>query len=142
MHLRRLYFYRFKGWTEFAHYGVVGASGFVVDISAYYLLQLFGLEHQLARAISFWPAVSWNWALNRVTTFGERERRPKARQWIEFVLSSLIGFSINWGIYYLLTSETAFFDTYRLLALVAGIVAASLFNFTASTLFVYSEKRG
>ena len=141
-HLRRLYLYRFKGWAEFVHYAAVGASGFVVDVSFYYLLQLSGLDHQLARAISFWPAVSWNWALNRITTFGERQRRPKAKQWMEFVMTSLIGFSMNWGVYFLLTTYTSFFDSYRLLALLAGIVAASLFNFTASTLFVYNEKRG
>jgi dolichol-phosphate mannosyltransferase len=141
-HLRRLYLYQFKGWAEFVHYSAVGASGFVADVSIYYLLQLLGLDHRIARAISFWPAVSWNWALNRVTTFGERQRRPKARQWIEFVMTSLIGFSLNWGIYFLLTTYSPFFNTYRLLALLAGIIGASLFNFTASTLFVYSEKRG
>ena len=61
---------------------------------------------------------------------------------MEFVMTSLIGFSMNWGVYFLLTTYTSFFDSYRLLALLAGIVAASLFNFTASTLFVYNEKRG
>ena len=141
-HLRRLYMYRFKGWAEFVHYSAVGASGFIVDVSFYFLFQLLGLDHQLARAISFWPAVSWNWAVNRVTTFGERRRRPRAKQWLEFVMTSLIGFSMNWGIYYLLTSYVTFFDSYRLLALICGIVGASLFNFTASTLFVYNEKRG
>ncbi len=141
-HLRRLYLCRFGGWAELIHYGVVGASGFIVDIALYYLLQVIGFEHQVARALSFWPAVSWNWALNRVTTFGERSRRPKARQWIEFVIASLIGFTLNWGIYFVLTSEFSFFDSYRILALVAGVLGASLFNFTASTLFVYSEKRG
>jgi dolichol-phosphate mannosyltransferase len=140
-HLRRLYLHRFKGWAEFVHYAVVGASGFVVDVSFYYLLQLAGLDHQLARAISFWPAVSWNWALNRITTFGERQRRPRAKQWVEFVMTSLFGFSINWGVYFLLTTYISLFESYRLLALVAGIVVASLFNFTASTLFVYNEKR-
>jgi len=141
-HLRRLYLYKFRAWAEFIHYGAVGASGFVVDVSCYYLLQLFGIDHRAARAISFWPAVSWNWALNRITTFGERERRPRARQWFEFVATSLIGYSLNWGIYVTLTSSSEFFDQYRILALMSGIVGASIFNFTASTLFVYSEKRG
>ena len=140
-HLRRLYLYRFKGWAEVVHYGAVGASGFVIDVGFYYLLQLLGLEHQIARAISFWPAVSWNWALNRVTTFSERRRRPKAKQWFEFVVTCLIGFSVNWGIYFVLTSKVPFFDSYRFIALMVGIGSASLFNFTASTLFVYSEKR-
>ena len=141
-HLRRLYLYKFRAWAEFIHYGAVGASGFVVDVSCYYLLQLFGIDHRAARAISLWPAVSWNWALNRITTFGERERRPRARQWFEFVATSLIGYSLNWGIYVTLTSSSEFFDQYRILALMSGIVGASIFNFTASTLFVYSEKRG
>ncbi len=140
-HLRRLYLYRFGGWAEFVHYGAVGASGFLVDVVFYYLFQFAGLEHHVARALSFWPAVSWNWALNRITTFGERRRRPRARQWVEFVLTSLLGFTINWGIYMLLTGRTEFFDTYRILALLAGIGCASFFNFTVSTLYVYSEKR-
>ena len=140
-HLRRLYLHKFKGWAEFVHFGVVGASGFVIDLAFYYLFQTLGANHILARGISFWPAVSWNWALNRKTTFGDRGRRPKIKQWLEFVFSSLIGFSFNWGIYVTLTTNIAFFNEYRILALIAGVASASLFNFAASTLFVYNDKR-
>ncbi|MCB1644129.1 MAG: GtrA family protein, partial [Pseudomonadales bacterium] len=140
-HLRRLYLYKFKGWAEFVHFGAVGASGFVIDLCFYYLFQYFGVHHKTARALSFWPAVSWNWALNRKTTFGEREQRPKMRQWLEFVATSLLGFSINWGTYVTLTTHFHFFDEYRVVALVTGILSASVFNFAASTLFVYNDKR-
>lgn len=140
-HLRRLYLYRFGGFAEFIHFGAVGASGFVIDVFFYYLFQLFGLPHQVARGLSFWPAVSSNWALNRLTTFGDRRRRPRGRQWLEFVVTSLVGFSANWGVYLLLTGRVAFFDRFRLLALVCGVITASIFNFTVSTLFVYSDKR-
>lgn len=140
-HARRLYLHRFGNFAEFVHFGVVGASGFLIDISFYFLLQFFGLSHVNARALSFWPAVSWNWALNRITTFGERERRPKARQWIEFVGTSLFGFAINWGTYTYLTTNVDFFGEYKVLALITGIISASFFNFAASSLFVYSEKR-
>ena len=44
-------------------------------------LQALGLEHRLARFLSFWPALTWNRRLNRVFTFAERPRRPPARQW-------------------------------------------------------------
>jgi dolichol-phosphate mannosyltransferase len=140
-HLRRLYLYRYGGFAEFIHYGVVGASGFVVDIAIYYLLQLFGVDHRLARGVSFWPAVSWNWAVNRMTTFGARKRRPRGKQWLEFLITSCLGFCLNWGVYVTLTTEVDFFVEYRLLALIAGILVASLFNFTAATLFVFNEKR-
>ncbi|MBT4161934.1 MAG: glycosyltransferase family 2 protein [Gammaproteobacteria bacterium] len=140
-HLRRLYTVRFGSLAEFINYGAVGASGFIVDLFFYYLLQAFGLQHQWARAISFWPAVTWNWRLNRSATFGERKRRPRGRQWVEFVVTSLFGFSLNWGVYIFLTSQIAFFDQYRVLALIGGIGVASVFNFFMSSLYVYSEKR-
>ena len=140
-HLRRLYLHKYGSLAEFFHFGMVGASGFVIDVLFYYSLQYFGFTHQVARAISFWPAVSWNWALNRITTFGERTKRPKTRQWFEFVGSSLFGFGINYGVYWFLTTNVSFFSEYRLAAFIAGIAGASIFNFAASTLFVYSDKR-
>lgn len=139
-HLRRLYMYKFGGFAEFLHFGVVGASGFVVDLTAYYLLQTV-VPHEVARGLSFWPAVSWNWIMNRTTTFGARSRRPRIRQWVEFVLTSLVGFGFSFGTYVGLTSSVDFFAEYRLLAFVAGVGLASIFNFVASSLFVYSEKR-
>lgn len=140
-HLRRLYLARFGGVAEFLHFGVVGASGFVVDLIFYYLFQMFGVPHGVARGLSFWPAVTWNWLMNRTTTFGDRERRPRGRQWVEFVMTSGVGFTFSYGTYLVLTGNVAFFDDYRLLAFVAGVGAASTFNFIASSLFVYSEKR-
>ncbi|MEX2327359.1 MAG: glycosyltransferase, partial [Pseudomonadales bacterium] len=140
-HLRLLYLYKFGGLAEFVHFGVVGASGFIVDVTFYYSLQLLGVPHQIARGISFWPAVSWNWMMNRMTTFGGRKRRPKGRQWLEFTGASLLGFSVSFGVYVLLTSSIEFFDRYRELAFIAGVLSASILNFTMSTLFVYSEKR-
>jgi dolichol-phosphate mannosyltransferase len=141
-HLRRLYLFRFGEFAELAHYLMVGMSGFVVDICLYYLLQFFGLNHRISRLISFWPAVSWNWTLNRTTTFGGRARRPRGSQWLEFVVTSCIGFGCNWGIYVSLTSNFSFFDSYRILAFLSGIVGASIFNFMVATLFVYKRKRG
>lgn len=140
-HLRRLYLYRYGGLAEFLHFGAVGASGFVVDVSFYYLFQFLGLDHYVARALSFWPAASWNWAINRRATFGDRRRRPRARQWAEFVMASAIGFVINYSVYYSLSTYVGIFMRYHILALVAGVIVGSMFNFMTSTLFVYSDKR-
>lgn len=140
-HLRRLYLYKFGNLAEFVHFGFVGASGFLVDIAFYYSLQVLGFPHLVARALSFLPAVSWNWILNRLTTFGERKKRPKARQWIEFVVTGVFGFALNYGVYAALTTKIEFFDEYRILGLIAGVACGSIFNFGAASLFVYSEKR-
>ena len=139
-HLRRLYLFKFRLQTEIIQYGLVGASGFLVDISFYLAMQAFSVDHLLARAISFWPAVSWNWALNRIVTFSERSRRPKAKQWLEFVVTSAIGFSINWGVYSWSTSNIDFFSDNRLAALILGIFFASIFNFMSATFLIYSNE--
>lgn len=137
-HLRRLYQYRYPTGAEFVHFGVVGATGFVVDLIIYLALQsLFGMGHLMARALSFWGAASWNWAANRLFTFPHRKKMAKLLQWPAFIFSSLLGFSVNWGSFYLLTQYVPYFSEHDILALMVGVILGMGFNFTASRIFVF-----
>ena len=140
-HLRRLYQYKFKTKAEFFQFAAVGSSGFIVDLGFYLLLQVFGLSHTVARAISFWPAVSWNWMLNRLITFSHREKTPKATQWGAFASSSLLGFAVNYGTYYTLTTFVPFFQEHMILALIVGVLMGMGFNFSISNLFIFKKLR-
>ncbi|WP_019555691.1 glycosyltransferase [Thiomicrorhabdus arctica] len=140
-HLRRLYQYKFQTKAEFFQFAAVGSSGFIVDLAVYLLLQMMGISHTVARAISFWPAVSWNWALNRVITFSHREKTAKTTQWGAFVSSSLIGFAVNYGTYYTLTTFVPFFEEHMILALVVGVIMGMGFNFSISNLFIFRKLR-
>ncbi|MCF6345197.1 MAG: glycosyltransferase family 2 protein [Thiomicrorhabdus sp.] len=140
-HLRRLYQYKFKTKAEFFQFAAVGSSGVIVDMTFYLLLQIFGVSHTLARAISFWPAVSWNWMLNRLITFSHREKTAKTTQWGAFVFSSLLGFSVNYGTYYTLTTFVPFFQEHIILAFIIGILMGMGFNFSISNLFVFRKLR-
>jgi len=119
------------------YFGCVGASGFIVDVLCYLCLQWLGLGHRLARFISFWPAVTWNWWLNRNLSFSGRGHRPCARQWARFVASSLFGFGVSYGTYIVLTAFVPVFSDHRLLALVCGVVLGGVVNFLAANLYVY-----
>ena len=141
-HLYRLYRYKFGGPARLLCFVLVGTSGLVIDVAVYLGLQWIGLEHRLARFLSFWPAVTWNWRLNRSFTFGERHREPHVRQWGKFVASSLVGFSVNVGGYAILTSLVDFFASHRLLALLLGVVLATLVNFLLANFFVYRRHSG
>ena len=141
-HLYRLYRYKFGGPARLLCFVLVGTSGLVIDVAVYLGLQWIGLEHRLARFLSFWPAVTWNWRLNRSFTFGERHREPHVRQWGKFVASSLVGFSVNVGGYAILTSLVDFFASHRLLALLSGVVLATLVNFLLANFFVYRRHSG
>ncbi|MDE2965791.1 MAG: glycosyltransferase family 2 protein [Acidobacteriota bacterium] len=141
-HLYRLYRHRFGGPARLLCFVLVGTSGFVIDIAGYFGLQWIGLEHRLARFLSFWPAVTWNWLLNRSFTFGERHREPHVRQWGKFVASSLVGLSLNVGSYTVLTSLVDFFASRQLLALLSGVLLATLVNFLLANLYVYRRHSG
>ena len=118
-------------------FGLVGASGFAVDVAFYLALQWIGLDHRAARLVSFFPAASWNWLLNRRVTFSERAPDARARQWARFVTSSVAGAGVNAGCYAVLTSFTGFFDHHRMLALLLGVGLGGIANFALATRYVY-----
>ena len=138
-HLYRLYRYRFGGIVRLLIFGLVGASGFAIDVAFYLGLQGIGVEHRVARLLSFWPAVTSNWVLNRALTFEERPRLPSVRQWTKFALSSLLGLGVNVGSYTLLTSFVDLFARHRLPALVCGVLLGAGANFLVANRYVYGR---
>ena len=140
-HLHRLYLTRFEWPARIASFLAVGASGFVIDVGVYFGLQAAGVEHRVARFVSFWPAVTWNWRLNRDFTFVDRPRAAPVTQWIRFVVGSLAGLAFNVGTYTALTTFVVAFDRHRFLALVCGIVLGSVVNYSAATFYAYRRKR-
>ncbi len=137
-HLRRLYQFRFPFLAEFMQFGAVGGSGFAVDVALYLGLQaLTGMGHFAARALSFWGAASWNWAWNRVLTFSNRQKTAMLVQWPSFLLTSLLGFAINVGSYYVLTHYVPYFEAHKILALVVGVLLGFGFNFLTARLLVF-----
>jgi dolichol-phosphate mannosyltransferase len=137
-HLRRLYQYRYPAWTEFVQFGLVGSTGVVVDLAFYLSVQaIFMVDHKLARAISFVGAASWNWALNRLITFTHRQKMSKVIQWPAFIMTSSLGFAVNWGSYVTLTSYVPFFNEHKIAALLIGVLMGMGLNFMMARLFVF-----
>lgn len=118
-------------------FAAVGASGFVLDFACYLALQWLGLDHRLARALAFWPAVTWNWFLNREVTFARRPRGRRAAQWSRFVLCSLVGLTLNAGSYAALTTFVPYFDAHHWQALVLGVALGSVANFALASHWAY-----
>ena len=136
-HLRRLYTFKYPLLSELLQFASVGGSGFVIDLFCYFILQLLGLSHLSARALSFWLAGSWNWFWNRTLTFSEYEKSHRLRQWLAFLAVCGVGFAINFGSYATLTQHVAFFQEYKVLALAVGVILGMGFNFMFSRIFVF-----
>ena len=140
-HLHRLYRFRWPRPVEFMLFAMIGASGMIVDIGVYLLLVALGLHHELARAISFWPATISNGMLNRALTFKRRPRRSVFVQMIQYSVVASAGFAVNWGCYVLLTRNVDLFAEYKILALLAGILAGMVFTFSGAHKLVFRQPR-
>ena len=127
-------------FNKLLRFAVVGASGFVVDMTVFTLLSsLFGVPHLFARGASYWCSASWNWFWNRTITFGGTGYARKLPQWIKYLAMCAISFVPNWGTYYLLTSHFSLFEAYKPLALMAGVAAGMGFNFTIAALIIFDK---
>ena len=128
---------RYRGLVaEFLRFGVVGASGFVVDTAVVYgtkgWLGLYG-----AGLAAYVVAASWTWLFNRLWTFAGRGNGPAWRQWLVFMGANLTGFVLNRGAYLLLVWSSETCRAYPVLAVAAGCVAGMFANFFASRRLVF-----
>jgi dolichol-phosphate mannosyltransferase len=82
-------------WIQLAKFGIVGASGYVVNLVVYALLLNAANLHYLAAATgSFLVAASWNYVLNRSWTF-RAQRGHFAIQGMRFFIVSAVVYGTN-----------------------------------------------
>ena len=91
-------------WIQLAKFGVVGASGYLVNLGIYaLLLKRAGLHYLLAETCSFLVAATWNYGWNRYWTF-RAERGHFGYQGMRFLVVSGTVYAANTGLLTLLVS--------------------------------------
>jgi putative flippase GtrA len=125
---------------RFAPFVAVGALGFAIDASILTaLVTVFGWSNYSARAISFAAAVTATWLCNRRWVF---ERTPDARrEYGTYLLTQIIGASINLGGFALLIEIFPALARMPVLPLAGGGILALLFNFFAARRWVFATPR-
>lgn len=138
---------------KFVKFGVVGASGMVVDFAVLFLLRdVVGLHDLVANTISFTAAASSNYFLNRIWTFRSHDEKVVA-EYAKFLLVSTVGLIINNGVLLLShvlwteayeSGSVALFgvdvDDFYLFKLLA-IAVTTLWNFFGNLLFTFRHSR-
>jgi dolichol-phosphate mannosyltransferase len=141
VHLKRLYEYRFATLTEALTFGLVGASGTLVDLTMVYLsVDLLSLPFRAARVAGFMVAVTSNFFLNRRFTFTNGARKGMLSQYGGFVAVSMAGFIVNWLVSVTLHESWQFFNTHYLAAAFAGVVCGMTINFIGSKFLVFNNR--
>ena len=140
-HLAKLYALRAALPTRIVLFGLVGATGVSVDAAGFLTLEAAGLDHRVARTLSFWPAVTCTWFGNRHVTFADRSAdAPPAPQWARFACTALLGASVNIGTYLALTGHVPWFEGHHLLALATGVVCGAAINFAVASSIVFQTQ--
>ena len=122
---------------ELVRFAVVGAIGFAVDGA---LLQLLvakaGWSPFAARALSFPPALTCTFLLNRAWTF-KSLRIPAAQAYGAYTVIQVIGALVNLAVFSLCVLLVPLLYDWPLVALAIGAGVALLFNFSASRRLVF-----
>ena len=120
-------------------FGLVGTSGVVVQLlSTALLMGFFNMKFQQALPIAVITAASSNYLINNALTF--RDRRQSGRQLIRGLLKFLLVASLpalaNVG---LATSFYTLIQAHAIWAQLAGIVVVYVWNYAASSRFVWNS---
>ena len=120
----------------------VGAIGFLIDAGMLTALVTgFGAGHYVARAISFTVAVTATWYMNRRWVFERVTAHRSRREYTAYVVVQVIGAVINLSIYVAVIELVPRLAGMPVIPLALGAAAALLFNFGASSRFVFAEPR-
>jgi putative flippase GtrA len=121
-------------WVQLFKFGLVGGSGYVVNLFVFALLNgLLDIHHIAAAVGAFCVAVSNNFILNRHWTFGAREGHA-GFQAARFFAVSLVGLAFNLALLELLVSSAGFAE---LPAQALAVALAMPVNFIGNKLWTF-----
>lgn len=135
IHRRVRYGLRHPGnWLQFVRFGVVGASGYVVNLAVFALaVHSLAIQYRLAAVLAFLVSVANNFWWNRHWTFGARDGHA-GFQAARFFLVSAIAFLFSLLALVLLVEWAGL---PKVLAQALAIVAATPLSFLGQKLWSF-----
>ncbi|HKD46096.1 MAG TPA: GtrA family protein [Rhizomicrobium sp.] len=122
-------------------FAVIGALGLPVDAGVLWLMtHRVGLDPYSGRVISWLSAASFTWIGNRYFTFRANRARgllATAKEWLRFLTANAVGGLVNVGLYSTLVRFAPPPVNNLYVALILGVLAGLIFNFTLSKTMVF-----
>jgi len=130
---------RSENWVQLFKFGLVGASGYVVNLGVFALLnQALSVHHILAAVGAFCVAVTNNFVWNRQWTFQATEGHP-GFQAARFLTVSVLALGVNLMMLYLLVDVAGLQE---LPSQALSVAAARPFNFIGNKLWTFGRNPG
>lgn len=126
-----------KSLRQFIKFGIVGASGTLVDWVFYFALTRWGhLFYLVAKTISFVVAAINNYIWNRVWTFKSTEKNI-TKQFLKFFIVSAIGLGFNLLIMKFVVERLKWSD---LIGLVLATAVVMIWNFLVNKFWTFRDE--
>jgi putative flippase GtrA len=123
-----------SNWMQLVRFGVVGASGYAVNLVVFALLVHAGsVDYKLAAVAAFVVALSNNFVWNRLWTF-RASGGHAGFQAVRFCVVSLVAFGFNLAVLYLLVEGLG---VSAVPAQALAIAAATPLNFVGNKLWSF-----
>jgi putative flippase GtrA len=128
-------------WLQLVRFGLVGGTGFVVNLAVYALcVHALGIDYHVSAVLAWLVAVLNNFVLNRHWTFDAGGGQARS-QGIRFFLVSLVAFGFSFVLLVLLVEVG---DVAKVPAQAIAVAASMPLNFIGNKLWSFREaaKRG
>ena len=121
-------------------FGVVGVLAFFIDYGLMVLLtEVFSVDYLLSATLSFVVSVVFNYLASMRYVFRHREGLSRRREFIIFVVLSVVGLGLN-DVFMWLGTSVASVD-YRITKIVVTVLVA-IYNFVTRKIFLDAGDEG
>lgn len=124
--------------SQFMKFGIVGVIAFVIDYGFMVLLtEVFGVPYLISTTVSFIISVIFNYFASMRFVFKRKDDMSRRREFIIFVVLSVIGLVIN-DVFMWLMVDFLFID-YRISKIVVTFIVA-VWNFVTRKFFLEAKE--
>ena len=120
--------------AQFMKFGVVGVIAFIIDFGVMvFLTEVFAVPYLISTTIAFTVSVIFNYVASMRYVFVRKDDMSRRREFIIFVLLSVIGLVLNDVFMWLLVDF--FFIDYRISKIITTVLVA-IWNFVSRKFFL------
>ena len=120
--------------AQFMKFGIVGVIAFLIDYGLMVALtEFFGVPYLISNTISFTVSVVFNYAASMRYVFERRDDMSRHREFIIFVVLSIIGLILNDLFMWLFVS--VWLIDYRIAKIIVTVLVA-IWNFVTRKIFL------
>lgn len=124
--------------AQFMKFGIVGVIAFVIDFGILWLLtSVFGVYYLISATISFTISVIFNYLASMRYVFTHREGMSRKKEFIIFVVLSVIGLIIN---NVLMWIGVSLLDIYYLIVKIFATAVVTVWNFITRKIFLDAKE--